>query len=539
MLASGLGKFQSISPLAYLLGLVSLPVPPVTSPITVPAMAPSNVTTMSPNPTNAAPAAETGNNGTGNLTKPAANIGFVGSANPNSNLLFKNHYHKYNTPSSGRNRAYSNLSDMGVSSSTPTTAPAAAATSSSTAVTNNASSATATATASLPTGMASSSSVDTSLGLDPMLNQFSYLSRSSALAASALNSAAAFGQIEEELMQATLLSWKYLKYLIQKAPAILKSNEELFSTALRHFKSTYRFCVSRDNHMVLASFPSHNVVRQHKKLKVLCELLIFTPPDHPEYETLLLDIVSVLTIQYSLVDYGFVASFIKSALLSFTLTQKKSILLRAFKYIADAHFTVEWKVKVLNHFVTPILYETFQGNGVVTEAAEKAALCDADLIAVLRKELLGDVLDSTNSLAPSISDHSMDVESSTVDDSKTAAAALNNPSSIVPSTQVTDALRIAKLKVVILLVTHVGSEFIPKKKELKVLEHIWNSFYKTEDAFIKSWGCIAICAFFAKFESPVKLVMHVSSRPHLMHRFVHNIITLLHVTLFLISHSIF
>lgn len=492
----------------------------------MPAMAPSNVTTMSPNPTNAAPAAETGNNGngTGNLTKPAANIGFVGSANPNSNLLFKNHYHKYNTPSSGRNRAYSNLSDMGLSSSTPTPAPAAAA-STSTAVTNNASSATTTATASLPTGIASGSASDASLGLDPMLNQFSYLSRSSALAASALNSAAAFGQIEEELMQATLLSWKYLKYLIQKAPAILKSNEELFSTALRHFKSTYRFCVSRDNHMVLASFPSHNVVRQHKKLKVLCELLIFTPPDHPEYETLLLDIVSVLTIQYSLVDYGFVASFIKSALLSFTLAQKKSILLRAFKYIADAHFTVEWKVKVLNHFVTPILYETFQGSGVVAEAAEKAALCDADLIAVLRKELLGDVLDSTNSLAPSLSDHSMDVESSTVDDSKTAAAALNNPSSIVPSTQVTDALRIAKLKVVILLVTHVGAEFIPKKKELKVLEHIWNSFYKTEDAFIKSWGCIAICAFFAKFESPVKLVMHVSSRPHLIYKFIPNFIT--------------
>jgi hypothetical protein len=286
--------------------------------------------------------------------------------------------------------------------------------------------------------------------------------------------------------------------------------------------------------MVLASFPSHNVVRQHKKLKVLCELLIFTPRDHPEYETLLLDIVSVLTIQYSLVDYGFVASFIKTTLLTFTIAQKKSILLRAFKYIGDAHFTIEWKIKVLNHFVTPILYETYQGSSGVKYLGEKQKtdlLCDTELITVFRKELLGDVLEvaSISSLPHVPTDPTaMDVESGTATssaaatiDSNTAAAATLNPqntlSSLFPlststasSVEVPDALRIARLKAVTLLITHVGSDFIPKRKELKVLEYIWNSFYKTEDAFIKSWGSIAICAFFAKFDSPVKLVMHVS-----------------------------
>jgi hypothetical protein len=60
------------------------------------------------------------------------------------------------------------------------------------------------------------------------------------------------------------------------------------------------------------------------------------------------------------------------------------------------------------------------------------------------------------------------------------------------------------------MVAHLGPVFISKKDQhVKIMEYCWNTFFKLEDAQVKNWGYLSLCALFLAFESPPKLVMNV------------------------------
>ena len=230
---------------------------------------------------------------------------------------------------------------------------------------------------------------------------------------------------KDDFEQAIYYSWKFIKMLVSSTPVMFTESNDLLKVCRKQFQSTYQFCTKKDFQLNLASFSSSHVTRQHKQLKTLCRILLLTPSVSPEFEDVMIELMSVLTIQGSIIDFTFISSHISELLASLPVTKLKSLLVKCFGSLKESRYDSDYKLKIVHALIIPILLAVFESSEIA-----KADFFDKSMITFVCDEILDPAANQLLSQSPRLAPLTAIAESGIAAAASAGAGSTSNNDSI-------------------------------------------------------------------------------------------------------------